>query len=152
MHSDGSDVSCCAPLFYVFKDSLLETWLVILTDLKSNGERMYWDGTLCKLKQLVSEELNLLENWKSPGGEVKLFISGSLSLKWQGKTKKLCNPIRFQLLPKKHLHTCIFVRSHATVYYYSVLRCRLTIYTTNTIESGFSCPFVIIAQWPVPEI
>ena len=87
-------------------------------------------------KQLVSEELNLSENWKSPGGEVKLFISGSLSLKWQGKTKKLCNPIRFQLLPKKHLHTCIFVRSHATVQ---------VSYTTNTIESGFSCPFVIIA-------
>jgi hypothetical protein len=56
-------------------------------NLKSNGERIYWDGTLCKLKQLVSEELNLSENWKSPGGEVKLFISGSLSLKWQGRPR-----------------------------------------------------------------
>ena len=57
-------------------------------NLKSDGERIYWDGTLCKLKQFVSEELNLSGTWKSPGGEVKQFISCSLSLKWQGKTKK----------------------------------------------------------------
>ena len=57
-------------------------------NLKATGEKFIWDGTLDNLKKFVSDELKLLGKWTSPGGETKLFTSGSLSLKWQSKTSK----------------------------------------------------------------
>ena len=36
----------------------------------------------------LDNELKLLGKWTSPGGETKLFTSGSVSLKWQSKTSK----------------------------------------------------------------
>ena len=57
--------------------------------LRITDEKLYWDSTIDKLKQFVSDKLKLSGKWSSPGGEVKLFTSDSLSLKWQGKTKKL---------------------------------------------------------------
>ncbi len=57
-------------------------------NLKATGEKFIWDGTLDNLKKFVSDELKLLGKWTSPGGETKLFTSGSVSLKWQSKTSK----------------------------------------------------------------
>ena len=57
--------------------------------LRMTDEKLYWDNTIDDLKQFVSGKLKLSGKWSSPGGEVKLFTSDSLSLKWQGKTKKL---------------------------------------------------------------
>ena len=53
-------------------------------NLKSDGKRVHWDGTLSELKQIVTEELKLSGTWKSPGVDVKLFTTEFLSLKWQG--------------------------------------------------------------------
>ena len=52
-------------------------------------KKLYWDGTIDDLKQFVAEKLKLSGKWSLPGVEVKLFTLDSLSLKWQGKTKKL---------------------------------------------------------------
>ena len=57
--------------------------------LRITDEKLYWDSTIDDLKQFVSDKLKLSGKWSSPGAEVKLFTSDSLSLKWQGKTKKL---------------------------------------------------------------
>ena len=57
--------------------------------LRITDKKLYWDSTIDELKQFVSDKLKLSGKWSSPGGEVKLFTSDSLSLKWQGKTKKL---------------------------------------------------------------
>ena len=57
-------------------------------DLKRDGKRLYLDGTLSELKQFVTEDLKLSGTWKSPGGDVKLFTTEFLSVKWQGKRKK----------------------------------------------------------------
>ena len=57
--------------------------------LRITDEKLYWDNTIDDLKQFVSDKLKLSGKWSSPGGEIKLFTSDSLSLKWQGKTKKL---------------------------------------------------------------
>ena len=58
-------------------------------NLKVNGERFIWDGTLDNLKKFVADELKLLVGkWTSPGGETKLFTSGLVCLKWQSKTSK----------------------------------------------------------------
>jgi hypothetical protein len=74
-------------------------------------------------KQLVSEELNLSENWKSPGGEVKLFISGSLSLKWQGRPRNYAIQSDFSFCLK---NICIPAYSFVLM-----LRCRLAIRLTQ---------------------
>ena len=57
-------------------------------NLKANGEKFIWDGTLDYLKKFVADELKLLGKWISPGGETKLFTSGLVCLKWQSKTSK----------------------------------------------------------------
>ena len=58
------------------------------SDLKIDGEKLYWDGTLNDLKEFVSNRLKLSGRWTSPGGEVKLFTSDTGCLKWHGKSTK----------------------------------------------------------------
>jgi hypothetical protein len=60
----------------------------LCNNLKITGERLYWDSTVSNLKEFVSNELGISGKWSSPGGEVKLLTSDSVSLKWHGKTAK----------------------------------------------------------------
>ena len=57
-------------------------------NLKTNGGRFYWASTWCELKKFVLDDLKLTGRWTSPGGEVKLFTSDNLSIKWHGKSTK----------------------------------------------------------------
>ena len=50
------------------------------SDLKIDGEKLYWDGTLNDLKEFVSNRLKLSGRWTSPGGELKLFTSDTVCL------------------------------------------------------------------------
>ena len=49
---------------------------------------LFWKGRLEELKTSVCDELNLDGKWSSPGGDVKLFVTASYSLKWYGRSRK----------------------------------------------------------------
>ena len=55
---------------------------------KKNGEKFTWDGTCENLRKFVADALKLLGTWSSPGGEIKLFTSPLVCLKWQSMTSK----------------------------------------------------------------
>ena len=46
-----------------------------------NGEKFIWEGTYENLKKLLG-------TWTSSGGEIKLFTSPLVCLKWQSKTSE----------------------------------------------------------------
>lgn len=57
-------------------------------NVKANGEKFIWVGTLDELKKFVSDELKLLGKWTLLHSKTKLYTSGLLCIKWLSKTNK----------------------------------------------------------------
>ena len=62
--------------------------LDIQRNLTQREKDYFWDGNLPQLKSFVEETLKIDGSWLSPRGEVKLFKSQNVILKWYGPTRK----------------------------------------------------------------
>ena len=54
-----------------------------------NYLQIAWTGDLLSLKQFVNETLKLEGQWSQPGGEMKVFTSGTNTISWRKKRKDL---------------------------------------------------------------
>ena len=57
-------------------------------NLTQKEKDYFWEGNLPQLKSFVEKTLKIDGSWSSPGGEVTLFKSQNVILKWYGTTRK----------------------------------------------------------------
>lgn len=61
---------------------------LIPSNLDLVEKKLIWNGSFADLKCFIMSVFKLDGKWSSPGGDVKLFKSANVALKWHGLTRK----------------------------------------------------------------